>query len=161
MVSEHWMRRDVMTKCSQEELSAPFFRLLIILLAIIFGLACTPARSGIDRLETRESPNYASGPTPALKIAKKFKYEIPKAQRAPQFTPQTPRVQSAPTINKRSRIKRKRSSRSRRRTRASGGGGGGSCAGCRNSCYVNYRARSHSRQFVPCMRRCWYRSCRR
>jgi len=55
-----------------------------------------------------------------------------------------------------SRRKSSRPTKKYRKRRASVG----SCGGCRNSCYVRYRVRSHSRRFVPCMRRCWNQACR-
>ena len=56
-------------------------------------------------------------------------------------------------------IKKDRKRRAPKRVR-SRRASGGSCGGCRNSCYVRYRVRSNSRQFVPCMRRCWKQLCR-
>ena len=55
-----------------------------------------------------------------------------------------------------SRRKSSRPTKKYRKRRASVG----SCGGCRNSCYVRYRVKSHSRRFVPCMRRCWNQACR-
>jgi len=104
---------------------------------------------------------------PSFRVAKTFKYERPKTtQRAPRVqtryrvqtkTPKAPAV--APTIQRSPSIRRGPSRRAPRKIR-SRRASGGSCGGCRNSCYVSYRVRSHSRQFVPCMRRCWYQLCR-
>ena len=104
---------------------------------------------------------------PSFRVAKTFKYERPKTtQRAPRVqtryrvqtkTPKAPAV--APTIQRSPSIRRGPSRRAPRKIR-SRRASGGSCGGCRNSCYVSYRVNSHSRQFVPCMRRCWYQLCR-
>ena len=69
-----------------------------------------------------------------------------------------PITEETPAINEESTSRRKdsRPIKKNRKRRASVG----SCSGCRNSCYVRYRVRTHSRRFVPCMRRCWYRACR-
>lgn len=111
-----------------------------------------------------------------FRVAKTLKYERPKttqraptrykvqvkAPRAPEAAPtiqKAPSIQKSPSIRRRSSTSRKPSRRAPKRTR-SRRASMGSCGGCRNSCYVSYRVRSHSRQFVPCMRQCWYRACR-
>ena len=113
---------------------------------------------------------------PTFRVAKTLKYERPKttqraptrykvqvkAPRAPEAAPtiqKAPSIQKSPSIRKRSSTSRKPSRRAPKRTR-SRRASMGSCGGCRNSCYVSYRVRSHSRQFVPCMRQCWYQACR-
>lgn len=113
---------------------------------------------------------------PSFRVAQKrtYKYERPRApRRAPKVQTRTPnrtavpRIQTrtpnraaAPTIRRGRTIKKGPSRRAPRRAR-SRRASGGSCAGCRNSCYVRYRVQSRSRQFVPCMRRCWNQLCRR
>jgi hypothetical protein len=82
----------------------------------------------------------AETPTPVIK------------KQSPSITKVTPSTKKKST----SRRKSSRSTKKYRKRRASVG----SCGGCRNSCYVRYRVRSHSRQFVPCMRRCWSQACR-
>ena len=87
----------------------------------------------------------------------KLKIEQLKAQQARAVAAPTPAPsirESSPSIKKDRKRRAPRRARSRRAS-------GGSCGGCRNSCYVRYRVRSHSRQFVPCMRRCWKQLCRR
>ena len=68
-------------------------------------------------------------------------------------TPPPSITEDSPSIKKDRKSRAPRRARSRRAS-------GGSCGGCRNSCYVRYRVRSNSRQFVPCMRRCWKQLCR-
>ncbi len=68
-------------------------------------------------------------------------------------TPPPSITEDSPSIKKDRKSRAPRTARSRRAS-------GGSCGGCRNSCYVRYRVRSNSRQFVPCMRRCWKQLCR-
>jgi hypothetical protein len=76
----------------------------------------------------------------------------------PSVTDETPSSNKRSTSKKKTTSRRKslRQTRKNRKRRASVG----SCGGCRNSCYVRYRVRSHSRRFVPCMRRCWNQACR-
>lgn len=75
------------------------------------------------------------------------------------ITEVTPSIEKTPKArSKRSIAPKKRSRTTRRKGRRQARVG--SCSGCRNSCYVRYRIRSHSRRFVPCMRRCWYQACR-
>ena len=76
----------------------------------------------------------------------------------PVIKKETPSSDKGSSSKKRTTPRRKSSGSTKkyRKRRASAG----SCGGCRNSCYVRYRVRSHSRQFVPCMRRCWYQACR-
>jgi len=79
-------------------------------------------------------------------------------KKPPSTTEETPSSNKTSKSRKKatSRKKSSRSTKKYRKRRASVG----SCGGCRNSCYVRYRVRSHSRQFVPCMRRCWKQACR-
>ena len=142
-------------------------------LAAAISFASTAVLSATDRLEAPALANLELSATtfppsvlrtehgPSFRVAKKFKYEVPKAQRAPSFAPKStaPAVRRAPTVRSAPTIRRGRSRRAPRRAR-SGRASGGSCGGCRNSCYVSYRVSSHSRQFVPCMRRCWKQLCR-
>ena len=85
-------------------------------------------------------------PTPVIKkeSPSSDKGSASKKRTTPRKKKSTPRRKSSGSTKK------------YRKRRASAG----SCGGCRNSCYVRYRVRSHSRQFVPCMRRCWYQACR-
>lgn len=150
-------------------------------LASAAGLAATEplistADAKLKTLQTASRP-LTKGPVAdrRVRIAQKrtYKYEIPKAQRAPSFTPKAPApavrraptvrrapaTRSAPSVRRGRSIRRapaRRAPQRARRRRASGG----SCSGCRNSCYVRYRVQSNSKQFVPCMRRCWNRLCR-
>lgn len=102
-----------------------------------------------------EIPKAERRPT---KRAKPF-YEIPKADRAPQKPP--PLVKKGgQSTKKRSGSTKKQRSGSKARKVQSCSGVGVSCQGCRNSCYVRYRVQSQSKQFVPCMRRCWKCVCR-
>ncbi len=105
-----------------------------------------------------EIPKAERRPT---KRAKPF-YEIPKADRAPQKPP--PLVKKGGQSTKKGRKKRSGSTKKRSGSKArkvqSCAGAGGSCQGCRNSCYARYRVQSQSKQFVPCMRRCWKCVCR-
>lgn len=113
-----------------------------------------------------EIPKAERRPT---KRAKPF-YEIPKADRAPQKPPplvkkggQSTKKRSGSTKKgrkKRSGSTKKQRSGSKARKVQSCSGVGVSCQGCRNSCYVRYRVQSQSKQFVPCMRRCWKCVCR-
>jgi len=158
---------------------------LIAVLAIAIGLTSTAVLSAINRqdapaLARLDSPATTLPPpvlrtehAPSFRVAKTYKYERPKTTQraAPQPKPKvqvkTPRApaataparRSAPTTRRRRTIKRQRSRRAPRKSR-SRRARGGSCSGCRNSCYVRYRVRSNSRQFTPCMRRCWYQLCR-
>jgi hypothetical protein len=91
-------------------------------------------------VETPAPAVEAETPTPVIK------------KESPSITKETPSSKKKST----SRRKSSRSTKKYRKRRASVG----SCGGCRNSCYVRYRVRSHSRQFVPCMRRCWHQACR-
>lgn len=156
-------------------------------LAAAISFASTAVLSATDRLEapalanlelsatTFPPPVLRTEPDPSFRVAQKrtFKYERPKTTQraAPQPKPRVqtktpraptaapPRRRSAPSTGRRRTIKRGRSRRAPRRSR-SRRASGGSCSGCRNSCYVRYRVRSNSRQFTPCMRRCWYQLCR-
>jgi len=142
-------------------------------LAAAISFASTAVLSAPDRLEVPALANQAlsattipppvlrTAPEPNFRVAKKFKYERPKTtQRRPRIQTKTPRAPAAaPTIRRSPTIRRGRSRRAPRRAR-SRRASGGSCGGCRNSCYVRYRVRSNSRQFVPCMRRCWKQLCR-
>lgn len=100
-------------------------------------------------------------PRPTMRLAKTYKYEIPKAQRAP-LAPQSssPAVQSAPPASfpPPANKGKYRQGMSRGSGRAVSSG---SCELCRNSCYVNYRVRSFTSAFVPCMRACWSQLCHR
>jgi len=114
---------------------------------------------------------------PSFRVAQKrtYKYERPKVSRRapppgakfrlPTKTPKAPAaaptIRRPPAIRGGRTIKRRPSRRAPKRTRSRRARIGGSCAGCRNSCYVRYRVQSRSRQFVPCMRRCWNQLCRR
>jgi len=97
-------------------------------------------------VETPAPAVEAETPTPVIK------------KESPSITEETPSSNKRSTSKKKptSRRKSSRSTKKYRKRRASVG----SCGGCRNSCYVRYRVRSHSRQFVPCMRRCWKQACR-
>jgi hypothetical protein len=153
-------------------------------LAAAISLASTAVLSATERPEapaladlelsatTIPPPVLRTAPELSFRVAKTYKYERPKTPRAqvrrsaPRIRPKTPRAQPVaptirrpPTIRKGRTIRRGRSRRAPRRAR-SGRASGGSCGGCRNSCYVRYRVRSNSRQFVPCMRRCWKQLCR-
>lgn len=114
---------------------------------------------------------------PSFRVAQKrtYKYERPKVSRrapakrvAPRIQTRTqkaqpvpPTIRRPPAIRRGGTIRRSPSRRAPKRTRSRRARIGGSCAGCRNSCYVRYRVQSRSRQFVPCMRRCWNQLCRR
>ncbi len=159
-------------------------------LAAAISLASTAVLSATERPEapalanlelsatTIPPPVLRTAPEPSFRVAKTYKYERPKTPRAqvrrsaPRIRPKTPLARPvAPTIRRsptirRGRtirrsptIRRDRSRRAPRRARPRRASGG-SCGGCRNSCYVRYRVRSNSRQFVPCMRRCWKQLCR-
>ena len=148
-------------------------------LAAAISFASTAVLSAPDRLEvpaladlelsatTIPPPVLRTAPEPSFRVAKTYKYERPKTtQRRPKVQTKTPRAPAvAPTIRRGRTIRRSpttrrgRSRRAPRRAR-SRRASGGSCGGCRNSCYVRYRVRSNSRQFVPCMRRCWKQLCR-
>jgi hypothetical protein len=116
------------------------------------------ATSGAEASE-RASPGV---PSPMmLRLAKTYKYEIPKAQRAPS-APQSsaPATQSAPPVGLPPPANK---GKYRQGTSQAGGRAvsSGSCELCRNSCYVSYRVRSFSSAFVPCMRACWNQLCHR
>ena len=149
-------------------------------LALAAGLVAAPARSAINQeTASRNTPvlsattinptAHAAEKRANLRFAETYKYEIPKALRAPQSTPQSsppivqksspPAVQSAPLSGGGGTINRGRYRQSTPRVRS--GGSYGSCELCRNTCYVSYRVNSYSSQFIPCMRACWNRLCRR
>ena len=97
-----------------------------------------------------------AAPTPPpVRVAKEYKYEIPKVDRAapppqvaiPRAVP-GPSLKSAPS----------RRARKGGRVRSAPVSYGGSCELCRNSCYNSLHG---TPQFVPCMRSCWNRLCRR
>lgn len=97
--------------------------------------------------------------TNGLRTAEVRKYEIPQAERAtpqraaPQPQAVVPRAAPAP------KARSAPSQRSRRGGRARGAPAyGGSCAACRNACYNRLHG---TPGFVPCMRSCWNRLCRR
>lgn len=101
--------------------------------------------------------------SPAIRLAKKYKYEIPKSERALVPQSQTPQ-NSAPPSMPQPKIRSAPSARIPQGTRAAPISGG-SCEGCRNSCYVRWRVNcgtssSCTQQFVPCMRACWNQLCR-
>jgi hypothetical protein len=127
------------------------------------------AQSAVAKFESEShQPSQLSAslmiPTPRdpeplkLRVAKIYKYEIPKAQRAPEPARQSsaPSVQSVPLNSGPPNKGRYRGTPSVK----SSGGSHGSCELCRNSCYVSYRINSFSSQFVPCMRGCWNQLCR-
>jgi len=97
-------------------------------------------------VETPAPAVEAETPTPVIK------------KEPPSITEETPSSNKRSTSKKKTTSRRKssRSTKKYRKRRASVG----SCGGCRNSCYVRYRVRSHSRQFVPCMRQCGNQACR-
>lgn len=107
-------------------------------------------------------PCEADAPEPAVEA------ETPTPvieEESPSITTESPSGRKKSTSKKKkstskkkstTRKKRPQSTKTYRKRRARVG----SCGGCRNSCYVRYRVRSHSRRFVPCMRRCWYQACR-
>lgn len=164
-----------MIGCGHEKNTPGASRLLVSILAIAAGLVATSARSAVNQFEmtSRDGSEFsavsirpAAGAPESrnVRLAKVYKYEIPKAQRAPQ-TPQQAAPQSSPPVilqapSNGGTINRGRSRQSSPKG-GYGGGSSGSCELCRNSCYVNYRVRSNSSQFVPCMRACWSQLCRR
>lgn len=97
-------------------------------------------------VETSAPAVETETPTPVIKKEPPAsdKGSTSKKRTTPRKKKSTPRRKSSGSTKK------------YRKRRASAG----SCGGCRNSCYARYRVRSHSRQFVPCMRRCWYQACR-
>jgi hypothetical protein len=171
-----------MIECGYAKITPRAASLLVCTLAIAAGLVATSARSAIDQIEMRApdaSQESAATNTPAahavqpsvnLRLAKTYKYEIPKAQRAPQSAPQSspptvqrsspPTFQRAPSESGSRTINKGRYRQGNTRAKPSVGSSG-SCELCRNSCYVNFRVESNSSQFVPCMRACWSQLCRR
>lgn len=141
-------------------------------------LPAAHASTGIANEMLRATRDDASEPSPAatFRVAKKYKYEIPKAERAatpqdstsksqqqtpqataPQYTPApAPAVRSPPS---------RRSPQGNRVRRAPVTDFGGSCEGCRAACYNRWRlncgtSSACTQGFVPCMRSCWSRLCR-
>ena len=124
------------------------------------------AKSEWESHQTSQLPSSRASEPLKLRMAKVYKYEIPKAQRAPQAVPQpaAPALKSVPLNSGPPAINRGRyrgTPRATTRAKSSGGSFGGSCELCRNSCYVSYRVNSFSSQFVPCMHACWAQLCRR
>jgi hypothetical protein len=91
-----------------------------------------------------------------VRVAKQYKYEIPKVDRAAPAPPQAAAPRAVPGPSLRSVP----SGRARQGGRARSGpvSYGGSCELCRNSCYNSVHG---TPQFVPCMRSCFNRLCRR
>ena len=106
-----------------------------------------------------EAPGF-----PAIRLAKEYKYEIPKAERSLVPPSQAPQNSASPSMPQ-PKIRSTPSVRIPQGTRAAPISGG-SCEGCRNSCYVRWRVNcgtssACTQQFVPCMRACWSQLCRR
>ena len=100
-------------------------------------------------------PGRGAPTSPAIRLAKQYKYEIPKVDRAaPPPQAAVPRALPGPTL----RSGPSRRARQGGRTRSAPASFGGSCEGCRNACYNRLHG---TRQFVPCMRSCFNRLCRR
>ncbi len=161
-----------------------FSRNQTFIMATLVLLGAASARSAVAKSQWephQNSPSSLGFTVPALRVdlpqhlrlAKTYKYEIPKAQRAPIPAPQSsaPAVQSVPLNSGPPVINRGKyrgtpgpinrgKNRGTARAKPSGASDG-SCELCRNSCYVNYRVNSFSRQFVPCMHACWNQLCRR
>jgi hypothetical protein len=95
-------------------------------------------------------------PTPtAIRVAEQYKYEIPKVDRAaPAPQAAIPRALPGPSL----RSAPSRRARQGGRSRSAPVSYGGSCEGCRNACYNGLHG---TPQFVPCMRSCFNRLCRR
>ena len=90
-----------------------------------------------------------------IRVAKQYKYEIPKVDRAaPPPQAAAPRALPGPSL----RSAPSRRARQGDRVRSAPASYGGSCEGCRNSCYNRLHG---TQQFVPCMRSCFNRLCRR
>jgi hypothetical protein len=141
-----------------------------LIIATLLIAVSAPSAVAKSELESHQPSQSSAGlmiPAPRapeplkLRVAKIYKYEIPKAQRAPEPAPQSsaPSVQSVPSNNGPPVVNKGRYRGTP--SAKSSGGSSGSCELCRNSCYVSYRVRSFSSQFVPCMHACWSQLCRR
>lgn len=147
------------------------FTFLIAAFVLAIGLIVTSTHSAVanhewDLHQASQLPSSRASEPLKLRTAKVYKYEIPKAQRAPQAAPQSaaPALKSvplntAPPVINRGRYRGTPNATTRAKSRD--GSFGGSCELCRNSCYVSYRVNSFSSQFVPCMHACWAQLCRR
>ena len=127
--------------------------------------AASPADVGPVQAETRSTavPNGAligarelAAPTaPAIRVAKTYKYEIPKVDRAaPPPQAAVPRAVPGPSLKPAPSRRLPQAGKARRAPVSFGG----SCETCRNSCYNSLHG---TPQFAPCMRSCWNRLCRR
>lgn len=148
--------------------------LLCLALMVSSGLA-----AGVSDGKSIKALHGSSGAGSDIQLAQKqqFKYEVPKAPRVAPKTAPAPKL-TAPSAPSTRSVPRKSAPSTRKLPSTGGGGGGpriqigpfglgigrggggggGSCEGCRNSCYNSYHG---TKKFVPCMRNCWYKYCRR
>ena len=161
------LSEDKIMQRSKKRRSLPAVGLIALALAA-WGTAGAAAAPNADvvpgqaELRSTAIPNGAlmgrklAAPTPtAIRVAQQYKYEIPKVDRAaPPPQAAVPRALPAPAL----RSGPSRRARQGGRTRSAPASFGGSCEGCRNACYNRLHG---TQQFVPCMRSCFNRLCRR